>query len=187
MKTQHTGLTPLARYPSYHINKQGSVYSDFSKYFLVSHPNEYGYHRVTLKSPHGGRKTEFIHNLMVETFIGNKDGLQVRHLDGDKSNNALINLKLGTAKENADDREKHGNTQRGEKHAELIQLRKENFKLKKELGSPLYQLAPKLLKAGIKLITAKDKAVEVNKEYVMTGAQITALLELEEAIKQATK
>jgi hypothetical protein len=56
-----------------------------------------------------------IHSLVAEAFIGPRpDGMQVRHLDGDRTNNHLINLSYGTPVENAADRERHGNTARGE-------------------------------------------------------------------------
>lgn len=58
-----------------------------------------------------------VHALVAEAFIGPRpDGAQVRHLDGDKSNNCAFNLAYGTAKENALDREWHGNTCRGERN-----------------------------------------------------------------------
>ncbi len=142
---------PLLRYNGYEIDTDGNIWSLLGwkrqkERLLKPHPNKYGYLRVVLKTGNG-RKTEFVHNLMIENFIGNKNGLQTRHLDGNKINNSLLNLKLGTAKENANDREKHGNTQRGELHAELIQLRKENYKLKKLIAA-----APELLEFAIEMV-----------------------------------
>jgi hypothetical protein len=40
----------------------------------------------------------------------------VRHLDGDHLNSHVSNLAWGTGKDNADDRERHGRTARGERH-----------------------------------------------------------------------
>lgn len=58
-----------------------------------------------------------VHSLVAEAFIGPRpDGAQVRHLDGDRTNNCAYNLAYGTAKENALDREWHGNTCRGERN-----------------------------------------------------------------------
>jgi hypothetical protein len=52
--------------------------------------------------------------MVLETFVGEPTpNQQVRHLNGDKRNNCLDNLAWGTAKENAADRESHGNTARG--------------------------------------------------------------------------
>lgn len=169
METKHTyQRTPLKRYSGYQIDVNGDVWSllgwrGIKEKQLIPHPNKYGYLRVTLKT-NNGRKTEFIHNLMVENFIGDKEGLQVRHLDGNKKNNNLYNLKLGTAKENAADRELHGKTVSGESHSELIQLRKENAKLKRELAA-----APDLLESLIEAIeyfkTDTSNGVELNPKW----------------------
>lgn len=56
-----------------------------------------------------------VHTLVAETFVGPKDG-QVRHLDGNPFNNSPDNLAWGTAKQNAEDRDRHGRTARGKRH-----------------------------------------------------------------------
>ncbi len=45
---------------------------------------------------------------------------QIRHLDGNKMNNSYLNLAWGTAKDNADDRERHGRTVRGKRMSEQV-------------------------------------------------------------------
>lgn len=56
------------------------------------------------------RQTYQVHRLVVLTFTGScPEDLQVRHLDGNPANNRLDNLALGTALENARDRDEvHG-------------------------------------------------------------------------------
>jgi hypothetical protein len=66
-----------------------------------------GYFVVTL---HRGseQKVELVHRLVLLTFCGvPPEGAQARHLDGNRSNNALSNLQWGTVQENAYDRERH--------------------------------------------------------------------------------
>lgn len=59
--------------------------------------------------------TRSVHSLVALAFIGAlPDGLQVRHLDGNPANNAPTNLAHGTGKENAADRERHGNHPHGD-------------------------------------------------------------------------
>ena len=49
----------------------------------------------------GGRKlTRFVHRLVAEAFLGESDGMQVNHKDGDKLNNRLSNLEWVTPSEN---------------------------------------------------------------------------------------
>ena len=58
----------------------------------------------------------YVHHLVLETFVGPRPaGLEVRHLDGDPSNNRLDNLVYGTSTENGQDMVAHGNSNRGER------------------------------------------------------------------------
>lgn len=60
----------------------------------------------------------YVHQLILEAFVSAKPSPAhvVRHIDGDRLNNRLENLRWGTPKENADDRASHGTTQMGEDH-----------------------------------------------------------------------
>lgn len=56
-----------------------------------------------------------IHILVLENFISDDHkGLVCRHLNGDKKDNRVENLKWGTYKDNADDARKHGTIPMGE-------------------------------------------------------------------------
>lgn len=75
-----------------------------------------GRRRVTLHRD-GRQRVVLVHKLVAEAFLGPRPpGMECRHMDGDCDNNATWNLAYGTAKENAADRERHGNTLRGERH-----------------------------------------------------------------------
>lgn len=76
--------------------------------------NNRGYKYVNLWK-NNQYKTYTIHTLVLKTFIGYKpEGKQCRHLDGNKHNNKIINLRWGTNSENQLDRATHGTTNRGE-------------------------------------------------------------------------
>lgn len=89
----------------YYIDTEGNVYS-FSKY------NPSGKKLKPLKSKNGyiyviiDGKHRSVHSLMLNTFVYKKDGryedegLVCLHLDNDKANNNLTNLKLSTYSEN---------------------------------------------------------------------------------------
>lgn len=71
-----------------------------------------GYLRVMLKGKWYG-----IHRLMLMAFVGPCPPGQVcRHLDGNKTNNCLDNLRWGTRKEDGQDRVRLGTSARGERH-----------------------------------------------------------------------
>lgn len=68
----------------------------------------------------GVTKTIYVHELVLLAFEGPRPDLgsrgEIRHLDGDKLNNALNNLKYGTTKENAADRKLHAMGLVADKH-----------------------------------------------------------------------
>lgn len=56
-----------------------------------------GYLLVTLP----GRAKRTVHSLVAEAFLGDRpDGYDVMHIDGDRANNVLSNLRYGTRSEN---------------------------------------------------------------------------------------
>lgn len=74
--------------------------------------DSHGYHRVNLYTADGVRREKTIHALVLETFVGPcPDGMECRHLDGNKTNNHKDNLAWGTRSENALDKVLHGTQQ----------------------------------------------------------------------------
>lgn len=67
----------------------------------------------------GGKARGYgVHILVADAFHGPKPSPehQVRHLDGNPTNNAPSNLAWGTTRENANDRMRHGHYARGDQH-----------------------------------------------------------------------
>ena len=81
----------------------------YGKRHLISYLNNGGYPCVSLTIS-GVEKQYRIHRLLAMRFFRKpkQNQTEVRHLDGNKQNNRLLNLKWGTSKENALDRIKHG-------------------------------------------------------------------------------
>jgi len=78
-----------------------------------------GYYRIGLYL-NLKRTFHYIHELVLTSFIGPcPKNLQCRHLDGNRLNNKLDNLKWGTAKENAEDRIIHGHVAEGDKNGNV--------------------------------------------------------------------
>lgn len=83
---------------------------------LKAHPNRKGYLKVVLSRP-GQRLTKMNHLLVLETFVGPRpQGMETRHLNGNKEDDRLENLAWGTALENQEDRRRHGTMPEGESH-----------------------------------------------------------------------
>ena len=109
---------PISGYENnYEISSIGKVRNIKSKRILKNGLAK-GY-RLAQLSKNGQRKFITIHRLVACTFLGYQEGV-LRHLDGNKLNNAVENLRFGTAKENAEDRDRHGTTRRGENHSRAV-------------------------------------------------------------------
>lgn len=97
-------------------NKWGG--SSFRKGQVLKPVLHKGYPAVTLR---GGSEKEWtvkVHRLVLEAFAGQKpDGLEARHLNGDRQDNRSKNLVWGTRSDNNIDRVRHGtHTQAAKTH-----------------------------------------------------------------------
>lgn len=106
-----TRTLPIALAPGYFVSDDGSVSSERMGDRREMRPfaNRHGHQRVTLRV--GGRTVkEYVHRLVAVTFIGPPPSPrhEVRHLDGDPTNNAADNIAWGTHAENMRDMVLHG-------------------------------------------------------------------------------
>lgn len=87
-------------------NGHGPVWLDPKE--LVGSYSKKGY-KTFLLTVNRKQSTLLAHHLVLEAFSGPRpEGCQVRHLDGDRTNNHISNLKWGTSSENNYDRVRHG-------------------------------------------------------------------------------
>lgn len=93
-------LWKVSRNGKYLVSDYGDIINIRTKYELQHSPcKKHGYHLVGGHVSHSG--TPLIHRIVYETFVGDiPEGLQINHLDGNKSNNHLSNLEVCTASEN---------------------------------------------------------------------------------------
>ena len=93
-----------------------------------------------VRMPNGWK---LVHRLILMTFDRPPNGGEVtRHLDGNPTNNKLDNLCWGTMAENAEDRDRHGTTSRGESHPRAKLTRDDVAKIRE-----MYQggMTPKMI------------------------------------------
>jgi hypothetical protein len=118
-ETKHT--------PGYEVTRDGRVFSvdhnwrGQGRRELTQEPNAHGYPSVRL-TINGKRTRLAVHRLVAWHYLPHRpDPLhEIRHLNGDKTDNRAENLAWGTRKENAEDRRQHGRTSRGQRHSEAI-------------------------------------------------------------------
>ena len=77
---------------------KGSGFTITNEKVLSPHIHSSGYCKVSLYL-HGKQKTVSVHRLVLEAFVGKSD-LSVDHIDSDKSNNAISNLRYCTQRQN---------------------------------------------------------------------------------------
>lgn len=80
--------------------------------------NTQGYVYIGLFVKPGCPKVGRVHRLVLEAFVGPcPEGMECRHLNGDRADNRLVNLAWGTQADNMADRDRHGTTLDGCRHA----------------------------------------------------------------------
>lgn len=103
---------PCPGYPGYEVSDLGNVRSP--KQILVSVVGSHGYLQTQLRR--GNVRT--VHSLVLEAHVGPcPQGMESRHLDGNKLNCRLDNLCWGTPKQNGKDKIRHGTAHSGARKA----------------------------------------------------------------------
>jgi hypothetical protein len=97
-------------YSNYAISNYGEVYSHITKRYLGLHESDNGYLRVNVVGDNGVKKSEFVHKLVLLTFVGPRPkGMITRHYpDQNRKNNRLDNLSYCDQQQNNWDRIENG-------------------------------------------------------------------------------
>lgn len=120
-----TDMLPIPGMSGYLAGSDGGIYSTktwhgTSLRRLTERLNADGYAFVQVTPLGAGGRTRpmLVHRAVALAFMGDRPAGtdQLRHLNGDKCDNRPMNLRWGTAAENAADRERHGRTARGERN-----------------------------------------------------------------------
>lgn len=140
-------MRPVPGYPDYFITGSGEVWSlkGSEPRKLAISLDSYGYPKVMLYGAH--RDVIHIHTLILITFVGPRpEGLQCRHLDGNRKNFAIDNLCWGTPLENGSDTVRHGRSTAGERHpkAKLTEAEIAAIRNRFRSGESLRKLAKEL-------------------------------------------
>jgi hypothetical protein len=101
---------PIPGLPYYEASNLGRIRSSQSGSHVILRGwlSGSGYRYVKIRQD-GRPKDRTVHSLVAEAFYGPRpEGMEVRHLDGTRLNNAADNLRWGTASENRYDSVRHG-------------------------------------------------------------------------------
>lgn len=89
-------------FTKYEVFDDGRIWSYKTKRFLKPITTKYGYKRVGLYDNEGNIKLYHLHRIVYEAVTGSPipEGMQVNHINEDKTDNKFSNLNLMSPKEN---------------------------------------------------------------------------------------
>lgn len=135
-------MARIERFPQYEFHHDGFVISMVKATPRIMKPIKMGqYVGLQLKRSDGHTEKAYLHRLICEAYHGPCPvGMECRHIDGDKKNNAAANLAWGTKAENETDKQNHGTAPSGEKNgmAKMTEAEVRNMRLHRKLTGESY-------------------------------------------------
>ena len=110
-------LVQIKDYPNYSFNlNSNQVYSHYKKDYLKPKLQSTGYYQITL-CKNGKVKIFVLHRLVYEAHYGEiPTGLCIDHINNDRQNNNITNLRLATLSQNQHNQKVHKNNKSGYKN-----------------------------------------------------------------------
>lgn len=131
-------------FTKYEIFEDGRVWSYTSNKWMKPTPSRDGYLQIFLSDNDGKIKNYKVHRVVYESVTGQPipEGMQVNHIDENKTNNHITNLNLMTCKENANwgtrnervRRSQSKSVEQYDKDGNLIQVWPSTNEVQRQLG-----------------------------------------------------
>jgi NUMOD4 motif/HNH endonuclease/AP2 domain len=156
-------------FEKYQVSDQGHVRRIRGRRFLKTNPDNLGYPRVNLMKnlASDGKKTRRVHILVAKAFIVNPDDLpEVDHIDKNKTNNLVSNLRWCNRTQNEDNKgKKHGNHS-----SRFIGVCRDGDKWRAQIYNNGKELYIGVFATGEEAAIAYDKkAIELRGEFASTN------------------
>ena len=91
----------IERYEVYSVSDHGNVRNDKTRRILKGTVSDHGYLRVTFRKDNKNQNKR-IHKLVADAFLPNPENKKcIDHIDNNRQNNNLINLRFATTTQNA--------------------------------------------------------------------------------------
>jgi hypothetical protein len=112
-------MTSIKSFPRYTINEKSEVYDTLKERIIKQCNHSEGYKCVHLVDENGNDKKRLIHRLIFENFIlknGDTMPKEIDHIDNNRSNNQIANLRAATRQENSRNKPKRKDNSSGYKN-----------------------------------------------------------------------
>jgi len=147
----------IVEYPNYKIYPDGKCYSEFTKKYIKPCFNGKNYYCQYDLCNEEGKKKFLVHRLVAEYYIPNIDSLnEVDHIDGNKSNNNIENLRWVTSRQNQHNRKSNN------EHINITLTRYETYQVR--IFSKRKSIFDKTFKTLSEAIEARDNFYVNNPE-----------------------
>jgi len=118
----------IINYPDYQISNKGRIKNVITN-TLMKIAKQGGYFRISLISPEGNRKHYYIHRIVAQAFLDNPENKpNVDHIDRNRLNNNLENLRWATNAEQNQNKSKQKSHKKFFKDKELLNYDDEIWK-----------------------------------------------------------